>query len=216
MKRDSIIDIAKGLGILMVVFAHTYKGDVQSIIYLFHMPLFFILTGCALSYSKTNDIKWKRLFNGIIIPYLFFSLITYGYWTLIESRLRPVHNGEIIPWLSHLISFKGQQFINIFTALDTKDAFIYNVVLWYLPCLFMCRVIYAKLSKSKYSILIIPVLAILAVLYNEYVKYPLPWCFELALISLPFVLLGQKLYPLYKNSYNKTVMITSIWGGFFC
>lgn len=141
MLRDTLIDTAKGVGILLVVFAHIYKGNITDIIYYFHMPLFFILTGCALTYSKNTTIKWERLFSGIITPYLVFSLITFIYWTFFESKYRPTHDNDVIPWLSDIISYKLQQIINIFAAIDTKDAFIYNIVLWYLPCLFTCRIL---------------------------------------------------------------------------
>lgn len=46
-RRDKLIDIAKGVGILLVVFAHTYSGILSGAIYYFHMPLFFMLTGCV-------------------------------------------------------------------------------------------------------------------------------------------------------------------------
>lgn len=49
MQRDSQLDILKGIGILLVVFAHTCKGDASGYVYLFHMPLFFFLSGAALS-----------------------------------------------------------------------------------------------------------------------------------------------------------------------
>lgn len=216
MKRDFVIDIAKGIGILLVVFAHIYKGDLQSIIYLFHMPLFFMLTGCALSYSKANTVKWERLYNGIIVPYLCISFITYVYWVLVECRFRPLHNGEVIPWLSNIVSFKWQQFINIFTAMDTDFAFIYNVVLWFLPCLFVSRVLFAALNKNKYFIVCIPILAFIAVLYIDYDNPPLPWCMELAAVSLPFVLIGQKFYQLYKPLTKKVMTVNTIGGGDFC
>lgn len=153
MQRDKLIDIAKGFGILLVVFAHTYKGDISSVIYYFHMPMFFILTGCALTYSKSTAIKWKRLCSSIILPYIVFSLITFAYWTFVESRFRPMHDNEVIPGLGGVISYKWQQFINILTAIDSKDAFIYNIVLWYLPCLFVCRILYILLNKTKYPIM---------------------------------------------------------------
>lgn len=45
-KRNASIDIAKGIGIILVVFAHmNYTQPYQNIIYGFHMPLFFIISG---------------------------------------------------------------------------------------------------------------------------------------------------------------------------
>ena len=41
--RDRSLDIMKGIGILLVVFAHVYHNS--GLIYLFHMPLFFYTFG---------------------------------------------------------------------------------------------------------------------------------------------------------------------------
>lgn len=60
-RRDKLIDIAKGVGILLVVFAHTYSGILSGAIYYFHMPLFFMLTGCALTYSSYKGMRWGHI-----------------------------------------------------------------------------------------------------------------------------------------------------------
>ena len=55
-KRVEWIDVAKGVGIVLVSFGHLRNGDGESVwlpaldapidaIYLFHMPLFFLLGG---------------------------------------------------------------------------------------------------------------------------------------------------------------------------
>ena len=55
-KRIEWIDVAKGVGIVLVSFGHLRNGDGESVwlpaldapidaIYLFHMPLFFLLGG---------------------------------------------------------------------------------------------------------------------------------------------------------------------------
>lgn len=45
--RYSSLDIAKGLGIILVVLGHIIPENIwaRSIIYSFHMPLFFLISG---------------------------------------------------------------------------------------------------------------------------------------------------------------------------
>ncbi|MEO7862090.1 MAG: acyltransferase family protein [Nitrospirales bacterium] len=48
--RNKTVDIAKGLGILLVVFGHNWivlheKGELFRVIFSFHVPLFFFLSG---------------------------------------------------------------------------------------------------------------------------------------------------------------------------
>jgi len=57
--RYDYIDIAKGLGILMVVWAHIMiTGWTHQFIYAFHMPLFFLLSG----------MLFKRLRSAVLLP----------------------------------------------------------------------------------------------------------------------------------------------------
>lgn len=44
-KRIEWIDISKGLGMLLVIAGHTIALKYSSILYTFHMPLFFFLSG---------------------------------------------------------------------------------------------------------------------------------------------------------------------------
>lgn len=76
IKRDQRLDIMKGIGILLVVFAHVFHKS--GIIYLFHMPLFFILSGAAMTYSKSGFSlkKSQELVGSIfcVFDYLFCVL----------------------------------------------------------------------------------------------------------------------------------------------
>jgi acyltransferase len=51
------IDIAKGIGILLVIAGHTICLKISSPLYAFHMPLFFLLSGLVYNndkYSKAS------------------------------------------------------------------------------------------------------------------------------------------------------------------
>lgn len=43
--RNQAIDILKGIGIILVLAAHSIEGWLSQFAYTFHMPLFFIVTG---------------------------------------------------------------------------------------------------------------------------------------------------------------------------
>ena len=67
MKRIEWIDNAKGLGILFVIIAHVINHtqtlmSASTLIYTFHMPLFFILSGFTLS-EKTLSLNVKQLIS---------------------------------------------------------------------------------------------------------------------------------------------------------
>ena len=43
--RNKHIDVMRGIGIILVVLGHTYRNS--GMLYLFHMPLFFMLSHCC-------------------------------------------------------------------------------------------------------------------------------------------------------------------------
>ena len=91
-ERINYIDYTKGIAILFVIFGHVYCGNnvATNWIYSFHIPLFFIVSGFLLNFSKSKDtvfyttnsvsytdtkkIILKKL-KLLMVPYLLFSLI---------------------------------------------------------------------------------------------------------------------------------------------
>lgn len=83
--RIEWIDIAKGVGIALVSFGHLRNGDGQSVwlpaldelisaIYLFHMPLFYLLGGLTFSMRGGFKSFLIRKVKTLLVPYYIFSL----------------------------------------------------------------------------------------------------------------------------------------------
>jgi fucose 4-O-acetylase-like acetyltransferase len=99
--RSNLVDIVKGLAIILVVFGHTAQGTVHrgwwttpaaafwhSFIYSFHMPAFFFAAG--LFVGRSLDRRGARSFTiekmkGILYPYLLFAAI----YVAVQPLLRP-------------------------------------------------------------------------------------------------------------------------------
>lgn len=77
-KRLEYIDIAKGIGILLVVVFHCKIGDASHLhnyVYSFHMPLFFLLAGlCFSTRYNFKDFVTKRT-QRLLVPCFFFVII---------------------------------------------------------------------------------------------------------------------------------------------
>ena len=79
-QRNESIDILKGIGIVLVLTAHSLEGFVSQFAYTFHMPLFFIVTGLFISEYIAAEccdfvIWWRQRawkdFKRLINPALF-------------------------------------------------------------------------------------------------------------------------------------------------
>ena len=81
-KRIEYIDIARGVGIILVVmghndFASTISPFFYHVIYSFHMPLFFFLSGFFLNISVPFVEYFKKRFNSLLKPYFFTVFLIY-------------------------------------------------------------------------------------------------------------------------------------------
>lgn len=78
-ERNELIDVTKALGIGLVIVGHRVQG-LRPIIYGFHMPLFFFLSGLFfgkfLALSRYESLK--RIYNKLVVPFVFFFVICVG------------------------------------------------------------------------------------------------------------------------------------------
>ncbi|KAA0697684.1 hypothetical protein DTW90_20120 [Neorhizobium sp. P12A] len=87
-KRVMAFDIARGVAIILVVFGHTQRGLVAAnvmygyvisdyVIYTFHMPLFFVLSGYFFRGPATEEPQqwWWTRSRAIVYPYFLWSII---------------------------------------------------------------------------------------------------------------------------------------------
>lgn len=76
-KRINWIDIAKGIAIVLMIIGHdvTFGGNVRNLIFSFHMPIFFLLTGYTIRpYNQIYKATFKD-FKNLIIPVLIVKFV---------------------------------------------------------------------------------------------------------------------------------------------
>ena len=119
--RNVTLDIARGIGILLVVIGHNsvFRETARPLyeaIYLFHMPLFFFLSGVTFRLASAGEALKKRA-RALLVPYFVMGAaaalmaLQSGDADAVMSELRGVLYGT-----GHTIRF---------------------VPLWFLPCLFL-------------------------------------------------------------------------------
>lgn len=76
-QRLDYLDVAKGIGILLVILGHCQLGrNVHAVIYSFHMPLFFFVSGLCFSNKYTFSSLAVKRFKQMILPTIYFSVIS--------------------------------------------------------------------------------------------------------------------------------------------
>ena len=127
-KRESWIDVLKGIGIILVVIGHvSIDNGLSNWIYTFHMPMFFALSGYLWSGSaKTIGVKeflLKRI-KTILWPFILFRVLLVIYWIVVESHFRSLDLGPI--WF--LIVLFVVEIAAFFLLKGRKENLLFNAV----------------------------------------------------------------------------------------
>lgn len=134
-QRRADLDIAKGIGILLVVWAHA-KAPYNSYMYLFHMPFFFLISGYLHNHKAEFGTFFKRKVVSLYLPFV-------G-WNLAVTVLKLLEN-------PHRWKASMQTMVEILLALE-KDGEFFGAT-WFLASLFWVAVIYkaGETLLSRYS-----------------------------------------------------------------
>ncbi|MGN0235339.1 MAG: acyltransferase family protein [Paludibacteraceae bacterium] len=194
MRRIDWIDIAKGIGIFLVVYGHAASGEIIRYIYGFHMPLFFFLSGLCCSINKYTFREFVHSrFYSLVVPYFFFYLLTYFLWLPMSGRDAVVND---ITWWKPLVWM-------IYGAPEsTFNVFLksHNQVMWFLPCLFCTQVLFygvKTLQKPWMQWIVVFVLLMLGM----YIPINLPWGINNAFVALSYFYIGNMLFK-HLNKWN--------------
>ncbi len=202
MLRKKYIDIAKFIGIALVVLGHNAAlqeandSYLYNLIYAFHVPLFFFLSGCFISEKKGLKEQLFSKFDSLLKPYIVISVLLVTK-TLLENSLT----------------------INYMTGLLYGNGLTIEwVPMWFLTHLFIASLISYAILRMVFSHITINFLKlafILGMLYFGvfYIKafwlgdalffrdsnlYGLPFSSDILLVTVPYLLLG--------NIYRKSVL----------
>lgn len=170
MKRIEWIDLAKGIGIIFLIYGHIADDYLTMWIYSFHIPLFFFISGYLFNPQKSAKEFFFSKCKGLLIPYIFLGL--------------PM----ILPNLKYFsLGFLLEKFI-------IQERMF---PLWYVASLFLQLVIaYIIINAIKMKWLqsfMFFGLAFMGVLFWRNGGKSLPWNFDISLITLPFFYIGYEM-----------------------
>ena len=158
-QRINWIDIARGQGIILVILGHCLNMAQKpfQIIFVFHMPLFFILSGYLFREGHRAKEFGAKKTRTLIIPYVFYFLLGLGVsWLIPEWR-------ESLTW----------EGIRSDLWLATPNT-VHNSSIWFLVCLFLVQLIFWIVEK--FHILIqVSLLSILYIVGTYAVQHKQIW-----------------------------------------
>ena len=179
------VDWLRAFGIFLVVLGHS-KVDlivVRKLIFAFHMPLFFFLSGMVLKPSRLKSTlaeTARHLWATLIWPYAVFALIGFAAWFLVLRHTGQSPKAEPSP---------SQAALAIFYGSGSGDYTMQPIVLWFFPCLTVCHLM-ARISFSRPFYISLAIMLGLAVAGYAGRTMVLPWEIETACVAIGFMFLG--------------------------
>ncbi len=179
--RIPMIDVAKGIGIVLVVIGHTKLPTIaMNRIYAFHVPLFFVLSGMVFSKNKSLISQMYSKMKTLLVPYYFFGIFV-----------------TLALYLHNNISTAAQIFE--FVILGTG----YNSALWFIAHLFVLTVYSQFIIQylNKTSLYVLLVLHLIIGLKFFEIEIPSFWRVDLLPLSFSFFVVGY----LFKEQIINTI-----------
>ena len=195
-QRLVYVDFMKGMCILFIVAFHInnsiYPHRVDLMLQSFRIPLYYFLSGVFFKqYDGYLDFA-RRKFNNIIVPYIFFMLLTCV-----------VH---CVAWYAFEVRWMGDWTWKSFLDPFCTRYYHYNTPLWFLISLFEVNMVYYLLLKmcpkrsGRYALIVL--LAFVALYFRKRPIFCNPAFLDTVFIAMPFFVLGnevKKLGALPKN-----------------
>ena len=87
--RDITFDIIKGFGVILIIAGHTlgYENAAYPFIYVFHVPLFFMVSGFFYKHQELRN-QLKKDFRRLLLPYFFVTLVEVVLVVLFEYFIK--------------------------------------------------------------------------------------------------------------------------------
>ena len=190
------IDMAKGLGILLMILGHMHVGQpIRDFIYSFHMIMFVMISGYL--YKETVELKqyFPRKVKALLLPYLMTNVVSYfvRLFMLYRAGLFTVSGALGILRAQIMTTLGGSSFYaKHFITIETCGP------IWFVTFLFCIVIFYALLNRLRMKnkvvqdIVYLVVLLFLAwggkiyALYNGF----LPWNLDVVPIGMVFYHIG--------------------------
>lgn len=189
-KRIDWLDVSKAIAILLMIIGHTPRlvSGVRTLIFSFHMPLFFILGGYTFRIPSDSVMFVKKSVKRLLLPYTVTVLLAAGLHFTKQSLW--LHTGN--PFDNFFYYIKAGLYGSGVTVKPFSDIPAIGSI-WFLPCLFLARLIFLMILKiarenKTAAMLISCITTCVGAVIGKFVF--LPWSADIAMFSCGFLYLG--------------------------
>lgn len=207
-KRLGFLDIAKGLGIIFVLFSHSCGFPIfGNAIVAFYMPMFFFISGYLYKTGRSVSENIRRRLKQLLIPYAGFTLLLYCEHIvvgLVKHELTA--EGIWMPLVGALYS-RAVLFADL-SGKNIEFFIISNNPMWFITAMAVASIIFYILaeqfiSSQKTMIATTIILSAVTAVFT-YCPVLMPWSIDTGFACALFMLAGAWLGSInYYSDENK-------------
>lgn len=144
------IDWMKALGIYLIVLGHFYSTG-EKFIYVFHVPLFFLISGFLCKREDSQRAFWRKLWYNLAVPMLIMATMNYIFHCILQLCYGTFRFSDIY-WFVRNILF------GMVSGFDT---------LWFVYTLMALKIIIQLCKSNPMFYSLSAVMLVLAYVYNN-------------------------------------------------
>ena len=193
-KRLNFLDIAKGIGIILVLYSHSCGFPIfGNAVVAFYMPLFFFVSGYVYKAGRTPAENIKRKLKQLLILYAGYTAFLYAEYLLLGYLKHELTRESVIMPLLGAIYSRGALYADM-SRENVYFLLISNGPMWFITAMAAACVIFYLLvdrflRDRKTRIVITGILVAITAVFT-YCPYLLPWSLDTASASALFMLAG--------------------------
>lgn len=204
-KRLYFFDIAKGIGILSIILGHFGNGLIDRIVFTYHVPIFFVISGFFLSTKDDINILIKKRGRQLLVPY---------YLTCVALIIIPCIKALIA---GDYVLIKNDFIDNFFASLYASGTFsnltLFNIksigAIWFLWAMLWAQLFSRIVIDNKKGVLWLIVIFSISYISSQYIWLPLS--IQAGGTASLFVCVGYAMrnikYDIFKINM-KTILLT--------
>jgi len=183
---------------LFVMLAHA-RSPLSPIFYLFHMPLFFFLSGYLFRMEKYSSLRdfFRAKWHTLLIPYFCFATLNAIIWIVVNAQI------STSAWAPTLMRLCG-------SVIAIRDVAWTSHMgpSWFISCLLVTEIMYYFLLKITtgrpviYRLVLVGSIGAMGFIYASLHGIFLPWAFDVAPVALLFFAGGHAI-----KAYSKQLSL---------
>lgn len=204
-KRVGYVDVARGIAMICIILGHLNVNNINRVVYTFHLPIFFLISGYFISEKGRLSDFIKKKFRTLIVPYLltcFVMILLAGGIAFFTGGIAGTGKA-MAEWGIATLCGSGNEY--------TKPFYIRTVgALWFLWATFWGYILLRIALKFKRGQRGLFVAVIFVLGYYSSKLFWLPLCIQRGASALLFMYIGY-LYKEEKDTISNLSKETKLF-----